>query len=65
MRLFIGIVVGLFVAWNVAQPKFAKEVQDQAVEKFNQLCPASERREVTVPVGHKEFTIGCKTASAD
>ena len=65
MRLLIGVMVGLFIAWNVAQPQFAKEVQDHAVEKFSQLCPSSERREVTVPLGHREITLGCKTTHTD
>ena len=51
MRIVLGIVVGLFVAWNVKQPAIMKELQEWGLYKFDeyvdQLCQKYKKPEVT------------------
>lgn len=31
-KLILGVVIGLFVGWNLPQPAFAKTIQDKIVQ---------------------------------
>jgi len=37
MKLIVGILIGLFIAWNVPQPQFAKQFQEWSRYKIHRL----------------------------
>src|SRR5262249_28031497 len=49
MRIVIGILVGLFVAWNIKQPEVLKQLQDWGLYNFyeyvDQLCKQYKKPE--------------------
>ena len=50
MRIVIGVIVGLFIAWNVKQPAVMKQLQDWGLSNFDeyveQLCQKYKKPEV-------------------
>lgn len=42
MRVLLGLIIGLFIAWNIKQPPLMKELQDWGVTQFDdnvdELC---------------------------
>jgi hypothetical protein len=49
MRILLGVLVGLFVAWNVKQPEVMKQMQEwgfyQFDEYIDQLCKKYKKPE--------------------
>jgi hypothetical protein len=47
MRILIGLVIGLFIAWNVKQPAIMQELQQWGLYRFDEyvdrLCKMYKR----------------------
>jgi hypothetical protein len=42
--LLIGIIIGAFVGWNMAQPPWAKDIQDRVVGIVESLTKKKDPR---------------------
>ena len=51
MRILLGVVIGLFVAWNVKQPPFMRELQEwgqyQFDEYVDQICQKCKKADIS------------------
>ncbi len=51
MRIVLGVLIGLFVAWNIKQPPVMKQLQDWGISYFDdyvdQLCQKYKKPEVS------------------
>jgi hypothetical protein len=50
MRIVLGVLVGLFVAWNVKQPAVMKQMQEWGLSNFDeyveQICQKYKKPEM-------------------
>jgi hypothetical protein len=50
MRIVLGVLVGLFVAWNVKQPAVMKQLQEWGLSNFDeyvdQICQKYKKPEM-------------------